>query len=397
MAKRLVNNTQELVNFAQDYRIETEGKSIQDVAQELCDKLMSYYDEYYMYIDNGRQMREAELRNREIEEEVAAIKKLIDSLNTKEESTMKTTNNTATNNQNETIIKEETTMSTANTLATRILNMNNRVERLMYVRDSLINATKTTDELYIKKEELVQFLFDNDIISRMPGKNEFKKTKRQEFVDILMTAVQNLIDAKVITPINAVPVGDLDITHDNAPANDVTTEVPKNNQNEAIRSIIATCCNVQWNNKKQVAKNYISDFMLESCINMALHHKWSKVLMVKTDGTKEYVDSTFTESQKAATQEMKKHLLAGPYFIPHSGGKGYIISAEYMAWFYETQLHKHLIYRFTFKDTSKGHVDYKIDRANKVIINLRDNKSTPFDANTWKTVNTTLNFNKVVD
>jgi hypothetical protein len=194
-----------------------------------------------------------------------------------------------------------------------------------------------------------------------------------------------------------VPVGDLDITHDNAPANDVAAEAPKNNQNEIIRSIIATCCNVQWNNKKQVAKNYISDFMLESCINMALHHKWSKVLMVKTDGTKDYVDSTFTESQKAATQEMKKHLLAGPYFIPHSGGKGYIISAEYMAWFYETQLHKHLIYRFTFKDTSKGHVDYKIDRANKVIINLRDNKSTPFDANTWKTVNTTLNFNKVVD
>lgn len=91
MAKTLVKTTQELVNFAHQYRIETEGKSIQEIGKELTDKLMSYYDKYYMYIDNGKQMREAELKNREIEEEVAAIKKVLETTEnnkSKEESTM---------------------------------------------------------------------------------------------------------------------------------------------------------------------------------------------------------------------------------------------------------------------------------------------------------------------
>ena len=122
----------------------------------------------------------------------------------KEESIMKNnTNNTATNN-NATTIKEESTMKT---LATRTLNMN-KTERLVYVLDIALHVTKTSDELYVKKDELAKFLFDNDIISRMPSKNELKKTKRQVFVDILDTAVQNLIKNKVTTPVNTAPVSD---------------------------------------------------------------------------------------------------------------------------------------------------------------------------------------------
>lgn len=122
----------------------------------------------------------------------------------KEESTMKNnTNNTATNN-NATTIKEESTMET---LATRTLNMN-KTERLVYVLDIALHVTKTSDELYVKKDELAKFLFDNDIISRMPSKNELKRTKRQVFVDILDTAVQNLIKNKMITPVNTTPVSD---------------------------------------------------------------------------------------------------------------------------------------------------------------------------------------------
>lgn len=122
----------------------------------------------------------------------------------KEESTMKNNANTTATNNNATTIKEESTMET---LATRTLNMN-KTERLVYVLDIALHVTKTSDELYVKKDELTKFLFDNDIISRMPSKNELKRTKRQVFVDILDTAVQNLIKNKMITPINTTPVSD---------------------------------------------------------------------------------------------------------------------------------------------------------------------------------------------
>lgn len=191
MAKKLINNTQELINRAQELRIETENKTMQDIAQELIDRLMCGYDEYYMYIDNYKQMKQAEQRNNEIEDEVASIKKLINTLPVQEETIMETTNNTATINPTET--KEETIMKN-NKLATATLNMN-RLERLAYVNDALLVATKTSDELYIDKETLAQFLFDNDIISRVPSKSELKRTKREVFTEILFTAVKNLTQA----------------------------------------------------------------------------------------------------------------------------------------------------------------------------------------------------------
>lgn len=310
MAKRLVKTTEELVNFAQDYRIETEGKSIQNIAQELSDKLMSYYDEYYMYIDNGRQMREAEQRNHEIEEEVAAIKKLVDTLPVQEETTMKT--NSTTTNHNETV-KEETIMTnTTNDLTTRTLNMN-RVERLMHVRDSLTHATKTTDEFYIKKEELVQFLFDNDIISRMPGKNKLKKTKRQEFVDILMAAVQNLIDAKVITPINAVPVGDLDITHDNAPAQDVTIQ-PKKQKSDLCFHLIKTHA---LENQKKGYGHTISAYMLCAYILQAGYG------MQKLKGHENEVTDEMKQTIKDVRRYMVEKKLIIPVTYKAADGKAY--------------------------------------------------------------------------
>ena len=122
----------------------------------------------------------------------------------KEESTMKNNTNTTATNNSATVVKEESTMET---LATRTLNMN-KTERLVYVLDIALHVTKTSDELYVKKDELAKFLFDNDIISRMPSKNELKRTKRQVFVDILDTAVQNLIKNKVTTPVNTAPVSD---------------------------------------------------------------------------------------------------------------------------------------------------------------------------------------------
>ena len=216
-----------------------------------------------------------------------------------------------TANITETAKEEAIMMNTTNTLSTRTLNMNNRVERLMYVRDSLIHATKTTDELYIKKEELVQFLFDNDIISRMPGKNELKKTKRQEFVDILMTAVQNLIDAKVITPINAVPVGDLNITHDNAPAQDVQ---PKKQKSDLCFHLIKAHA---LENQKKGYGHTISAYMLCAYILQAGYG------IQKLKGHENEVTDEMKQTIKDVRRYMIEKKLIVPVTYKAADGKAY--------------------------------------------------------------------------
>lgn len=300
MAKRLVNSAKELKGFAKAMRIETEGKSIQTIAQEVIDSIMGGYDEYYMYIDNYKQMQEAERRNKEIEEEVASIKKFIETLNNQEDTIMKNTNETTATDNNATVVKEETTMMNAtNDLATRILNMN-KTERLMYVWDIILHVTKTSDELYIKKEELAQFLFDNDIISRHLGKNELKRTKRQELVDILDTAVQNLIKNKVVTPIQPVPVGDLEITHDNAPAQEATKNDARAKTDKLFALIKA--CAVD-NNKKGYGYT-ISSFMLQACILNA------------GAGVEKFKGHTITEEEAQMTKTVYQWLLKNKYVQP---------------------------------------------------------------------------------
>jgi len=300
MAKRLINNTQELMDRAQEMRIDTEGKSIQVVAQEVIARLMSGYDEYYMYIDNYKQMKQAEQRNHEIDDEVASIKKTVAIIEEQEDTTMMNANETTATNNNATVVKEETTMkNTTNNLATRILDKN-RTERLVYVWEMILHVTKTTDELYIKKDELVQFLFDNDIISRMPSKNELKRTKRQEFVDILDTAVQNLIKNKVITPINAVPVGDLEITHDNAPQQ----EAPKTDARAKTDKLFALIKACAVDNNKKGYGFTISSFMLQACILNA------------GAGVEKFKGHTVTEEEAQMTKTVYQWLLKNNYVKP---------------------------------------------------------------------------------
>ena len=207
----------------------------------------------------------------------------------KEDTIMKENNTPVTNNNKN--IKEETTMKNTD-LATRTLNMN-KVERLVYVRDNILNITKTTDELYIKKEELVKFLFDNDIISRYPSKNELSKTKRQEFVDILMTVVQNLIDAKVIIPVNAVPVGDLDITNDNAPAPQPVVQEDSKAKTDKLFALIKAYA---ADNQKKGYGYTISSFMLQACILEA------------GAGVKKFKGHKITEEESKMTHNVYKWL-----------------------------------------------------------------------------------------
>lgn len=205
-------------------------------------------------VNNGYVSKDESLSDAEIKKLYGAMEQ--DFAAMEGEDSMKT-NTTITTNLNATINttsnKEETTMMN-NTLATRTLNMN-KTERLMYVHDCLANVTKTTDELYIKKEELAQFLFDNDIIGRCIGKNELKRTKRQELVDILNTAVQNLIDSKVITPVKVVSEEEVEkMVQDN---NDAKAKTDK------LFALIKACA---ADNEKKGFGYTISSFMLQACI-----------------------------------------------------------------------------------------------------------------------------------
>lgn len=94
--------------------------------------------------------------------------------------------------------KQEEVKMEKKDLATIILNMS-RNERLVYVWETVLNITDTCSDLYITKAELAKFLFDNDIIQRSLSKKELKKTNRQELVDILDTAVNNLAKTGHIT------------------------------------------------------------------------------------------------------------------------------------------------------------------------------------------------------
>lgn len=95
--------------------------------------------------------------------------------------TNKTNNNATVNNNN---IKEEAIMT--------------KTERIMDTYRRVQEFTKTSDEGYVKKDELIQ-LFD-DCMGNRPS----KKTTRKELVESLETIVNNIKSEQ-----NKVPVGDM--------------------------------------------------------------------------------------------------------------------------------------------------------------------------------------------
>lgn len=275
MAKRFVNNEQELINFAQDYRIETEGKSIQDVAQELCDKLMSYYDQYYMYIDNYKQMQEAERRNKEIEEEVASIKKFIETLNVQEDTTMKNANETTATNNNTTIIKEENAMM-------------KRMEELM---EQLKNNQKVQDAGYIKKDKLRAILNDEFQM----GFN--KKATRDEMVQALVAMYKDSIRIA-----DEVAYGNEEAS---APKNEAPAQaVAKNDAKAKTDKLFALIKANAADNQKKGYGYTISSFMLQACILNA------------GAGVEKFKGHTITEEEAQMTKTVYQWLLKNKYVQP---------------------------------------------------------------------------------
>lgn len=112
----------------------------------------------------------------------------------KEESTMKKAA------VNEAVKKEESTM----TRLQEVLMNGTRTDRMVQILEFCDNVTNKRDDRYVDKDTLAQFLYDSDIIGRKLPDNEVKRTKREVLIDVLRTAVNNLIKAGIITPIKTV-------------------------------------------------------------------------------------------------------------------------------------------------------------------------------------------------
>lgn len=335
------------------------------------------------YVTPGMKLSDGEIRrlyNEMIYDESFIDEETGDStLNSEEESTM-SKKNEATANTN---AKEKSIMKN-NNLAARVLNMN-RTERLVYVWDIILHVTKTSDVLYIDKAELAQFLFDNDIISRMPGKNELKRTKRQEFVDILDTAVQNLIKNKVITP-----VGDLNITHDNAPEitsapiSNIDAVWSANNATAVLKIVIEMASTNHY-------ITFISKHMVKSAIRNVLFGKFSKEKLSYVENGKkvvEYIANEFTPEQDALMEEFFSKFVS-KYLLPYNNS-GYTIGSLAMCWYY-----KKCIYRF--RDKKGTVVDYIVDyKAGTLSRKGSDNPPIALTHDTYKKLDETTGFLQVV-
>ena len=132
----------------------------------------------------------------------------------KEESTMNKTNNTTVTNNSTTTKKEVITMTNE---MIKVLDTMDKTMQLVQVLE-WCDIKNVHDVCYVKKDVLAQFLFDKDLIGHQLSKRELKKITRDELIANLRSAVDNLTNAGVITPVipvaEVVSVGDLSITSD---------------------------------------------------------------------------------------------------------------------------------------------------------------------------------------
>jgi len=279
--------------------------------------------------------------------------------------------------------KKATTTSNAKTAT----NNQNTTQEVATMKNANVHATD-----YLSKDKIREEL---KVLGIELSNSKFKNTKREVLLEMLeakkaeTTTANATKPAMPIAPVSTdIPVGDLEITKDNAPQEiPVEQEQPKKSTVQILYDVVANCCYVQYYSKKQVAKNYVSDYMLKSCINHVLHGKYSK--------EKNGQDNTFTDIQQKQTEFIKDKLIQAGFVTEHKG-TGYIIKARLMAWYYEGALKLHVVYRFRYEDKSKGYVDYKVDFAKNELLNLRDNKVTKLDDAGWAKVDATLNFNRTM-
>lgn len=142
--------------------------------------------------------------------------------------------------------------------------------------------------------------------------------------------------------------------------------IPVAHNTDILIRVLHQCLRVQYDSKKQKAKNYISEFMVESCVNYVLHGKYTKFWNA---GKRQVCENKFTDEQKTHTQEVKAQVLASDVLVPYKGaesqeGKGYIIKAKHVASYYTNVLKQDVVYRFT---SEKKTQDYLIDGSKSAL------------------------------
>ena len=269
-----------ILSFQEMRELNEDMNALLTMAMDKAEKLAHQYDPFTQYIDNGRQYRQAEERNAEIDKEweellgMFGIKAYIGSYanlgsetrskieelftsafctdiesvtvkkmeaahasineTDKEETTMNTTSTENNATINSTSVKEETAMTTTNntTIANNIDDMNEVLAAL--------EAKKTSDPAYLNKDAIAEILKDHYGVEL--SKREIKNTKREVLVErltqlinaefFMSKAEEHAEDEKLTAEFDeqrleamqtqVIEVGDLAITKDTAPVAIVT-------------------------------------------------------------------------------------------------------------------------------------------------------------------------------
>lgn len=238
----------------------------------------------------------------------------------KEESTMKNnTNTTATNNSATLVAKEEMTMKT---LVKRITD-----------------NKKVQDKGYIDRPTL------KTIMNEQFGFHFNNRSTRTEMVEALMAKYKDSLsiadevaDENTVVD-NGVSVGDLAITHDNAPES-IEEESTFVEFNDGLATKILERVIHQADTNK--AHNFISDWMLTSIISELIIG-----LPLKDKGVEHY--KTFTDEQKKNLAEIRKAFIKRAKLVAkynNSKVTGYYIPAKILVWGRHKYLGVACVYRF---------------------------------------------------
>jgi hypothetical protein len=272
---------------------------------------------------------------------------------TQEEANM-TSEMTAATNLNE--AQEVTNMNVnRETLASRLLNKNDKTERILYVWNIILHCDKD-DVLYITTEELAQFLFDSDIVQRPITEEELKdeQVTRQKLIDALGIAAKNICQPKQEEPkfvSNALPKPAVQETPgdgvcpmvENTPAEIVY------DADMSMKILEGVIRHADTND----AHNYISDWMLTSVVS----EKTIGLPLKGKDENGKWTEfyKTFTDEQKAIIKAIRLEFLKRSGFKPtkNKEGKttGYVIPAKSLIYGRHKWLGKACVYHL--KD-SKG-------------------------------------------
>ena len=174
--------------------------------------------------------------------------------------------NNATSNMEGTIMGKISTFNLATSTANTIIEEESTMKRMEELMAQLTNNTKVQDAGYLKKDALKVILNDEF------NMNFNKKATRDEMVKAFMAMYKDSIRVAdeisygnvetTPVPVAAVPVGDLDITKDNAPQSVVPVNDAKA-KTDKLFALIKACAK---DNQKKGFGYTISSYMLQACI-----------------------------------------------------------------------------------------------------------------------------------